>query len=212
MGRRWRERRRRDRFVAEHYATNGVVDWAGGIGGSGGWGGNGGSSVGAGLSPADACNQTVAVICERTSSCGGPQALDCTKGLQNVNCDATRGACAPGQVYHPDQAQKCIDNFRAESCTDFGNGLEPTACGLVCTSGGGGIGGGVAHGGNGGYGGSLGYGGYAGNLGYGGYADNLGYGGYAGNFGYGGNLGWGGYAGNLGYGGDGGNGLEFQKR
>ena len=183
--------------------------------------GGGGTGGDVGLSELAACNEAIAAICEQTSLCGGTLALaklgysttsDCTGGLQNAKC-ASQAGCGPGQTFDPNQAKKCIDGFRAESCADFSGGVEPDACSLVCSGGGGGIGGGFGAGGWGGdVGGQSGWGGSVGGFGSGGWGGDVGghggWGGSAGVFGsggwggdVGGQGGWGGAAGNGGWGG-----------
>jgi hypothetical protein len=181
----------------------------GGEGGNlGGWGGNvgtglstGGSGAGgsgsSGLSAVAACNEAIAAICEQTSYCGGALALadlgysstaDCVQGLQTANCTSQAG-CGPGETFDLDQATKCIDGFRAESCADFSSGVEPAACSLVC--------------GRGGIGGVSGYGGWGGDVGgQGGWGGDVGgQGGWGGDVG--GQGGWGGDVGGQGgWGGD----------
>jgi hypothetical protein len=194
----------------------------GGYGGGGGWGGYGGwdgyggnvvSSGGAGgggvfgLAAVAACNDAVAAICERSFYCGGAPALAklgyaslaaCTAGMQTTNC-AARAPCGPGATFDADQAKRCSDDIRTEPCVDFNNGVDPVACSLVCSGGGGGIGGygyggwGGDVGGNGGWGGDVG-----GNGGWGGAIG--GYGGWGGAIGgFGGDVtGGGGWGGDLG--------------
>jgi hypothetical protein len=121
-----------------------------------------------------ACNQTMAARCERTFACGGASALtdmgygsvaECTQGLQSENC--ANPTCPAGKSYHADQAQKCADETKAQSCTDFNEGNPPASCSLVCGSG-------VVAPGSGGAGGGtggatvLGAGGTSGDLGTGG--------------------------------------------
>ncbi len=124
--------------------------------------GCGGSS----LSPLEACNQAMAAVCERSSACGGAAALssmgyasvdDCTKGMQAANCAASQLTCATGEAFQSNQAQKCVDDLRNQSCTDVSNGVEPAACALVCgPAGAGGTGGQGGGGGSGGTGGGTG--------------------------------------------------------
>lgn len=100
---------------------------------------------GGSVSPADACNQAMAAMCERASTCGGVAALnelggfasvaECTKGLQAASCTSNNITCPAGQVFQSDQAQKCVDSLRSQTCVDYTNGIQPAACDLVCGSG-----------------------------------------------------------------------------
>lgn len=112
---------------------------AGGAGGSGGAGG--GSSTTSGSSARDACNQTMAIMCERTSACFGSAGLSelgygsvaaCTTGMQTDCATLPASGCDSGQTYYPDQAPKCIAELKSISCTDFTEGNLPTACDLMC--------------------------------------------------------------------------------
>ena len=110
-----------------------------------GCGGGGGGSA-----QKDACNQTMAVTCDKAFACSGAAWTDmgfstvaeCTKAMQAAICANT--SCATGETYHADQAQKCIDDTKAQPCTDVNNSVVPPSCDLVCSaesSAGGGTGG-----------------------------------------------------------------------
>jgi len=105
------------------------------IGVAGCGGGNGNSSA------QQLCNQSAAAMCEKASTCGGASALadmgyasvaDCTKQSQAEDC--ANPTCPTGQTYHADQAQKCIDETKAQSCVDFTNGDPPVSCLLICSA------------------------------------------------------------------------------
>ena len=130
----------------------------------------------------DLCNQSEAATCEKQFTCGGASALaelgftsvsDCTKQMQS---DCVNVSCPAGKTYHADQAQKCIDETKAQSCADFANN-PPESCSLVCAAGGitpaaGGSGGGT--------GGVVGSGGGAGSTSAGGTVGGSGPGGASG--------------------------------
>ena len=105
-----------------------------GLVGCGGGGGNSSSAQ-------QLCNQSAAATCEKNFACGGASALadlgyssvaDCTKQSQ---ADCANPTCPTGKTYHPDQAQKCIDETKAQSCTDFASN-PPVSCTEVCIAGG----------------------------------------------------------------------------
>ena len=113
----------------------------GGSGGTGG-GGTGGTSSPGTLGAWDACQQTMVIMCQKTSTCLGSAGLSdlgytsvssCTTDMQARGCvDVTQSSCADGEVYHADQAQTCLGSLPSISCTDFSNGTFPSACDLMC--------------------------------------------------------------------------------
>jgi hypothetical protein len=121
-----------------------------------GCGGGGGGSA-----QKQACDQTMAATCDRAFTCGGAtwsdmgfsSVAECTKAMQTAICASV--ACGAGETYHADQAQKCLDETKAQSCADVSSGVVPGACDQVCSSGGG-TGGGGGGGGSGGGGGGTG--------------------------------------------------------
>jgi hypothetical protein len=133
------------------------------------------------------CNQSAAATCEKNFACGGASALtdlgytsvaDCTKQSQ---ADCANPTCPTGKTYHPEQAQKCIDETKAQSCTDFADN-PPASCTQVCaaagvTPGSGGSSGGTGAAGGTGGGGTSGTGGTAGKGGTSGTGGNSGAGG-----------------------------------
>jgi hypothetical protein len=117
---------------------------------------------GSSLTPQETCNQVMAAVCQKMSECGqlgGVSVADCTKAMQANNCSsaAIARSCPAGSKFQANEAQKCIDEQKSQSCTDLANGVEPSACALVCTAGGGG--GASGGGGTGGGGGAGGMGG-----------------------------------------------------
>jgi|GEM_PF-3086352 len=92
---------------------------------------------GSSLTPTETCNQVMAAMCDRLSACGmigSTTVADCTTSMQANNCSNPADiACPSGYVFSSAQAQKCVDEQKAQSCTDLGNDVMPTACGLVCT-------------------------------------------------------------------------------
>jgi hypothetical protein len=107
---------------------------------------------GSSLTMQETCNQAMAAMCDRASACGinsYSSVAECTTAMQTANCsDPTALTCPAGTVFSSTQAQKCIDEQKAQSCTDLANDVMPTACGLVCavsnTGGSGGAGGTLA--------------------------------------------------------------------
>jgi len=110
-----------------------LVCSAGGTGGTGGTGG---------LGALDACHQTMAILCQKTSTCLGSTGLSelgytsvesCTTGMQSSGCaDVTQTTCGGGTTYHADQAQPCLSGLTNLSCTDFTNNNLPSACNSMC--------------------------------------------------------------------------------
>jgi hypothetical protein len=103
----------------------------------------GGGGGGSNASHQQICNQTMAARCEKASACGGladmgyTSVAECTQALQKENCAVQAELnCPSGKTYHADQAQKCVDDTKAQSCADFTNGDPPLACSQVCTAGG----------------------------------------------------------------------------
>ena len=99
---------------------------------------------GSSLTMQETCNQAMAAMCDRASACGinsYSSVAECTTAMQTANCsDSTALTCPAGTVFSSTQAQKCIDEQKAQSCTDLANDVMPTACGLVCAVSGGGSG------------------------------------------------------------------------
>lgn len=122
-----------------------LVCTAGGTGGTGG-GGNGGSGGSGGtsgtLNALDACKETMAFMCQKTSTCYGATGLSalgfssvaaCTTDMQADGCaEVTQTACDGGRAYHADQGKACLAALPSISCADFSDGTFPSACDLMC--------------------------------------------------------------------------------
>lgn len=110
--------------------------------GSGGTGGTGGTTTPGTLGALDACKETMALMCQKTSTCFGTTALTdlgyasvaaCTTEMQADGCaDVTQTSCDDGQTYHADQAKACLSALPSISCTDFAGGTFPSSCNLMC--------------------------------------------------------------------------------
>ena len=93
--------------------------------------GSGGSSD----SPQGACKKAMAAECSKMSSCntlsgsGFTSVSQCTSALQSSMCTGTTADCDPGQTFHADKVQACVDAIAAGSCTDS---AAPAACSAVC--------------------------------------------------------------------------------
>jgi hypothetical protein len=82
-------------------------------------------------------------MCPRILACAGQAGLtamgytsvaQCTSGMQASNCATPAAAgCDPGQTYHADQAQACVNAVPVWSCTDMTAGTNPAPCDLVCS-------------------------------------------------------------------------------
>ena len=58
----------------------------------------------------------------------------CTSDMQASSCATpAQAGCDPGQTYHADQAQACVNAVTVWSCTDMASGTTPASCDLVCT-------------------------------------------------------------------------------
>ncbi len=142
--------------------SGGSTGYGGGSSSGGGIGGSiggGGGSIG-GLSQVDACLQGVAAMCNWAYGCQGASGLanlgysslaDCLAQGQ-ATC-STDGTCATGEIYHPEQAQPCINAIKIMACS---SSITPPSCTLMCTASGSGSGGamggtGGASGGGGGF-------------------------------------------------------------
>ena len=94
---------------------------------------------GGGLSETDACKQYFAVFCNMTSTCSGTAGLSALGYTSLAECTTSEQAacvstptCKSNEVYHSDNAQTCIDQTKAQGCTDFTNNVTPPSCDLVC--------------------------------------------------------------------------------
>jgi hypothetical protein len=93
-----------------------------------------------GLAAKDACKQGAVVTCERILRCDGANGLsdlgyasvdDCTVHMQAQTCTGTASdVCGPGETYHADAAQSCLDAMKALACTSKS---QPAVCEAVCT-------------------------------------------------------------------------------
>jgi uncharacterized membrane protein YgcG len=93
-----------------------------------------------GLAAKDACKQGVVATCERILRCDGANGLadlgyasvdDCTVHMQAQTCAGTASdVCGPGETYHADAAQSCLNAMKDLACT---SNSQPAVCEAVCT-------------------------------------------------------------------------------
>jgi hypothetical protein len=103
-----------------------------------------------GASPAQACNDAAATLCEQLFKCvdaatlalaGYTSQSQCvTKTQTDEGCAAktTDNACEGSLKYHADQASKCVEQFKGATCAQIMSGDENSfapACNQVCTAG-----------------------------------------------------------------------------
>ncbi len=90
-------------------------------------------------SPADACNQAMASVCNKIYSCIDTQTIqttlgytsqsDCTIKLQaQYNC--ANLTCPQGKTYNSTNASTCINDINTEACNQMAN--VPTPCLNTC--------------------------------------------------------------------------------
>lgn len=109
-------------------------------------GGCGGSD---GLNPREGCERLMEVFCHQVYACFSPAEImadqfppteaECVMMLQSeAECalETDANACAPGQRFHPDEAQSCVNQIDALSCAQVrgSEDLEAAApsCSKVC--------------------------------------------------------------------------------
>jgi hypothetical protein len=101
-----------------------------------------GSSSGGG-DPKALCMQGTQAFCDKIYDCPeaepyrsalGATKADCVSGLNASQCTSTTG-CDPGATYHGDQAQACLNAFKALTCAQLSdpNVIQPASCDMVCT-------------------------------------------------------------------------------
>jgi hypothetical protein len=88
--------------------------------------------------PQAACNSLASTACNRFFVCFPTQAAGiygteaaCGPILQQQIC--TNITCPAGKTYHGSQATQCINDYKAQSCTDVGAGVTPASCNTVCS-------------------------------------------------------------------------------
>jgi hypothetical protein len=118
---------------------------AGATGSSAGAPGSAGAGTGTGTMDAvTECTALYAAECKQAFKCLtaddlaqaniGATEADCRTSLTDCSPDAA--ACNPGETYHGDQAEACVNALGALSCDDFiaflGSETPPDACNTVC--------------------------------------------------------------------------------
>lgn len=103
-----------------------------------------GSSSGGGNAQA-LCREGTQAVCDKVYDCAegeplrqflGATKADCAAGLNTERCGSATG-CEPGQTYHADQAQACLDAIKAVTCSQLTSptSIMPAACSdeAICT-------------------------------------------------------------------------------
>ena len=101
-----------------------------------------GSSSGGGNSQA-LCMEASQALCDKVYDCaeGEPlrQFFGATKAecLTSLNADCASMPCETGETYHGDQAQACVNAFKAITCAQLSDpaAVAPASCEMVCTGG-----------------------------------------------------------------------------
>jgi len=107
------------------------------------------SACGGDKSAKELCKDSASVGCSRAYECFTAEQLaalgfpateaGCVTQVEEVRgCAAITNdtACVGNQTFHPDQAEKCIDQTAAASCAQIASGDDSAApaCALVCVT------------------------------------------------------------------------------
>jgi hypothetical protein len=98
------------------------------------------------LSPGEACNQAMAIVCDKWFACYtkeileanktifGLNAADCKVKYQGSECNAEKVRCDLGTTFNSANASMCVAGYRQMSCNDImaNPPVEPAACDRVC--------------------------------------------------------------------------------
>lgn len=114
--------------------------------------GGGGSGSGGSSDPVAQCKQLATTICSAFFGCFtkaqqeaavdtiGDNETDCVtkwESADELNCTTEGVKCDSGQTYHADEANECVQQFEAFSCSQFmgfaaGTTDTPAACNEIC--------------------------------------------------------------------------------
>jgi|SRR5215813_8810079 len=90
--------------------------------------------------PLSACKTGSDVVCNKSFQCYPTEAQNlygtvsnCITAAEAANCTTAKLTCPAGTTFNSDNASKCIDGYRNESCTDLLNANVPPACLQTCT-------------------------------------------------------------------------------
>jgi hypothetical protein len=103
-----------------------------------------GSSNGSGGDPQAVCKEGTQALCDKIYDCAegeplraffGATKAECVSSLNAQGCSTATG-CDTGETYHADQAQACLNAFKALQCSALSdpNAASPPACDMVCTT------------------------------------------------------------------------------
>jgi hypothetical protein len=94
--------------------------------------------------PEEACKSIMAEMCAKFFGCFskdelalaadvvGANEADCRTKFVQDQCSSQMVKCDSGESYSSSKAKECLDQFKAFSCTEFGQGNTPAACETVC--------------------------------------------------------------------------------
>ncbi len=101
------------------------------------------------LTPVEACEQVMGVLCDKffdcltqeqltaLSSVVGLNSADCKTKFIADSCSTTNTMCDSGETYNASAASQCLDGYKAYSCNNIlgyadGSTPDPAICDQVC--------------------------------------------------------------------------------
>lgn len=88
-----------------------------------------------------ACKAAIESLCTKTFDCFPTEAQqfygslsNCITNRQATVCTTANTTCPQGTHFNSDNANRCVEDYKNESCTDLGNGITPASCSAgTCT-------------------------------------------------------------------------------